>query len=31
MDPAEYCREIENYLCQKNEGHLIRIVGPAFE
>jgi hypothetical protein len=30
-DPAEYCREIETYLCQKNEGHLIRIVGPAFE
>ena len=30
-DPAEYCREIENYLCRKNEGHLIRIVGPAFE
>jgi hypothetical protein len=31
MDPADYCREIETYLCQKNEGHLIRIVGPAFE
>ena len=31
MDPAEYCREIETYLCGKNEGHLIRIVGPAFE
>jgi hypothetical protein len=31
MDPAEYCREIETYLCRKNEGHLIRIVGPAFE
>lgn len=31
MDPAEYCREIEMYLCRKNEGHLIRIVGPAFE
>lgn len=26
-----YCREVETYLCQKNEGHLIRIVGPAFE
>jgi hypothetical protein len=26
-----YCRELESYLCQKNEGHLIRIVGPAFE
>ena len=31
MDPAEYCREIETYLCRKNEGHLVRIVGPAFE
>jgi hypothetical protein len=31
MDTAEYCREIETYLCRKNEGHLVRIVGPAFE
>jgi hypothetical protein len=31
MDVAEYCRELEAYLCRKNEGHLIRIVGPAFE
>jgi hypothetical protein len=31
MDPAEYCREVETYLCRKNEGHLIRIVGPTFE
>ena len=30
-DASEYCREIESYLCRKNEGHLIRIVGPAFE
>ena len=30
-DFAGYCREIETYLCQKNEGHLVRIVGPAFE
>ena len=29
--PAEYCRQIESYLCRKNGGHLIRIVGPAFE
>jgi hypothetical protein len=28
---AEYCRQVESYLCQKNAGHLIRIVGPAFE
>jgi hypothetical protein len=26
-----YCREIEAHLCRKNDGHLIRIVGPAFE
>ncbi len=31
MDSSEYCRQIEAYLCRKNEGHLIRIVGPAFE
>ncbi len=31
IDPAEYCRQIETYLCRKNEGHLIRIVGPVFE
>lgn len=31
MDPAEYCREVETYLCRKNEGHLVRIVGPVFE
>jgi hypothetical protein len=27
----EYCRQIETYLCQKNDGHLIRVVGPSFE
>jgi len=31
MEAADYCRELEAYLCRKNEGHLIRIVGPAFE
>jgi hypothetical protein len=31
MTAAEYCRSIETYLCRKNEGHLIRIVGPVFE
>jgi hypothetical protein len=30
-DVAEYCRQIEDFLCRKNDGHLIRIVGPAFE
>ena len=27
----DYCRQVEAYLCRKNDGHLIRIVGPAFE
>jgi hypothetical protein len=30
VNPAEFCREIEAYLCRKNDGHLIRIVGPVF-
>ena len=28
---GEYCREIEAYLCRENGGHLVRIVGPAFQ
>lgn len=31
MDAGSYCREVESYLCRRNDGHLIRIVGPAFE
>lgn len=31
MHTADYCREIETYLCRKNDGHLIRVVGPSFE
>ena len=31
MDAAEYCRAIETYLCRKNDGHVIRVVGPSFE
>lgn len=31
IEPAAYCREIERYLCQKNDGHLIRVVGPSFD
>ena len=31
MHAPDYCREIEAYLCQKNDGHLIRVVGPAFD
>lgn len=30
-DRDAYCRDVESYLCRKNDGHLIRIVGPAFE
>jgi hypothetical protein len=30
-DRGAYCRAVEAYLCRKNGGHLIRIVGPAFE
>jgi len=31
LDTSDYCREIETYLCRKNDGHLIRVVGPSFE
>ncbi len=31
MGTEQYCREIETYLCQKNDGHLIRVVGPSFD
>jgi hypothetical protein len=31
LTAEHYCREIEAYLCRKNDGHLVRIVGPAFE
>jgi hypothetical protein len=31
MDSGNYTRELEAYLCRKNDGHLIRIAGPAFE
>ena len=30
-DRETYCRDVESYLCRKNDGHLIRIVGPAFD
>ena len=30
-EPSEYARQIESYLCRKNNGHLVRVVGPAFE
>jgi hypothetical protein len=28
---GEFCREIELYLCRKNDGHVIRVVGPSFD
>jgi hypothetical protein len=31
IDVESYCRDIEAFLCRKNDGHLIRITGPAFE
>ena len=31
IEVESYCRDIEAYLCRKNDGHLIRITGPAFE
>ena len=31
LEPENYCRQIEAYLCRKNDGHLVRIVGPGFE
>jgi hypothetical protein len=31
LETIHYCEEIERYLCRKNDGHLIRVVGPSFE
>jgi hypothetical protein len=31
LSAEQYCRDVERYLCRKNDGHLVRIVGPAFE
>jgi len=31
MTADDYCRELEAYLCRKNDGHLVRIVGPSFD
>jgi len=31
VSSTDYCREIESYLCRKNDGHLIRVVGPSFD
>ena len=31
MDHDQYCREVEAHLRRRNDGHLVRIVGPGFE
>ena len=31
FDEGAFCRKVESHLCRKNGGHLIRVVGPAFE
>ena len=31
LEIPDFCRAIETYLCKKNDGHLIRVVGPSFE
>jgi hypothetical protein len=31
VNPDEFCRTIEGYLTRKNDGHLVRIVGPSFD
>jgi len=31
MDIGAFCRKVEAHLCRVNGGHLVRIVGPAFE
>jgi len=30
-DIGSYCRAIEAHLCRRNDGHLVRVVGPAFD
>jgi hypothetical protein len=30
-DVGAYCRAVEAHLCRKNDGHLIRVSGPAFD
>jgi hypothetical protein len=31
VSDSDFCHEIEAYLCRKNDGHLIRVVGPSFD
>ncbi len=30
-ESVDFCREIESYLCRKNDGHLVRVTGPSFD
>ena len=30
-DVGDYCRQIEQHLCRRNDGHLIRLAGPRFD
>ena len=30
-ESVEFCRELEAYLCKKNDGHLMRVTGPSFD
>jgi hypothetical protein len=31
MNVGDYCRRVEEHLTKVNGGHLVRVVGPAFE
>jgi hypothetical protein len=31
VDADAFCRDVEAHLCRRNAGHLVRVVGPAFE
>jgi hypothetical protein len=31
LEPGAYAKQVEDYLARRNRGHLIRIVGPAFD
>jgi len=31
VNADEFCRSVEHYLTRKNDGHLVRIVGPSFD
>jgi hypothetical protein len=31
VESDTFCREVEAHLCRRNAGHLVRVVGPAFD